>query len=205
MITPLEWSARSVSSERPPRPTRADYVHWETITTRWTDDDVYGHMNNAKYFELIDTAVNNHLAGATGTDIRTLPAIGVVAEVGCRYFRQIGYPQPVELGIVVDRLGTSSATYRVGLFQGDGDRSRRPRPRAGSCTSTSTTPTRPDPTAPWCRCRTRSGRRSPRSCARPDRSHAIGRPRAGRADRWDHAPLPGASPRHVTPSEDQPS
>ena len=103
------------------RPTRADYVHWETITTRWTDDDVYGHMNNAKYFELIDTAVNNHLDGATGTDIRALPAIGVVAEVGCRYFRQIGYPRPVELGIVVDRLGTSSVTYRVGLFQGDGD------------------------------------------------------------------------------------
>ncbi len=108
-------------SERPPLPTRADYVHWETITTRWTDDDVYGHMNNAKYFELIDTAVNNHLDGAMGTDIRSLPAIGVVAEVGCRYFRQIGYPKPVELGIVVDRLGTSSVVYRVGLFQGDGD------------------------------------------------------------------------------------
>lgn len=101
------------------RPTRADYVHWETITTRWTDDDVYGHMNNAKYFELIDTAVNTHLATAMDTDIRTLPAIGVVAEVGCRYFRQIGYPRPVELGIAIERLGTSSVTYRVGLFQGD--------------------------------------------------------------------------------------
>jgi len=102
-------------------PTRADYVAWRTATTRWADDDVYGHMNNARYFELIDTAVNAHLAEAVGTDIRTLPAIGVVAEVSCRYFREIGYPQPVEMGLVVDKVGTSSVIYRIGLFQGDGD------------------------------------------------------------------------------------
>jgi acyl-CoA thioester hydrolase len=91
------------------------------MTTRWADIDVYGHMNNARYFELIDTVVNNHLERATGTDIRTLPAIGVVAEVGCRYFAEIGYPAPVDLGVVVDRVGTSSVVYRVGLFQGEGD------------------------------------------------------------------------------------
>ena len=102
-------------------PTRADYVAWRTATTRWADDDVYGHMNNARYFELIDTAVNVHLAESTGTDIRSLPAIGVVAEVSCRYFREIGYPAPVEMGLVVDKLGTSSVIYRIGLFQGDGD------------------------------------------------------------------------------------
>ena len=103
------------------RPTRADYVAWRTATTRWADDDVYGHMNNAKYFELIDTAVNVHLAEATGLNIRTLPAAGVVAEVSCRYFREIGYPHPVEMGLVVERLGTSSVIYRIGLFQqGDG-------------------------------------------------------------------------------------
>jgi acyl-CoA thioester hydrolase len=100
-------------------PTRADYVVWRTATTRWADDDVYGHMNNARYFELIDTAVNAHLAEAVGTDIRALPAIGVVAEVSCRYFREIGYPRPVDLGLVVDRLGTSSVIYRIGLFQGE--------------------------------------------------------------------------------------
>jgi acyl-CoA thioester hydrolase len=105
--------------ERPPRPTRSDYVRWERVTTRWADIDVYGHMNNARYFELIDTVVNNHLAEATGVDIRTLPAIGVVAEVSCRYFAEIGYPDPVDLGIVVDKVGTSSVVYRVGLFQGD--------------------------------------------------------------------------------------
>jgi acyl-CoA thioester hydrolase len=106
----------------PPRssaPQRGDYVVWRQATTRWADDDVYGHMNNAVYFELIDTAVNAHLAEAVGTDIRTLPAIGVVAEVSCRYFREIGYPEPVDLGMVVDKVGTSSVIYRVGLFQGD--------------------------------------------------------------------------------------
>jgi acyl-CoA thioester hydrolase len=104
------------------RPTRDQYVHWERVTTRWADIDVYGHMNNARYFELIDTVVNNHLAGATGVDIRRLPAIGVVAEVSCRYFAEIGYPDPVDLGVVADRVGTSSVVYRVGLFQGDDDR-----------------------------------------------------------------------------------
>ena len=103
------------------RPSRDDYVHWEQQTTRWADIDVYGHMNNARYFELIDTVVNNHLEQATGTDIRTLPAIGVVAEVSCRYFAEVGYPAPVDLGVVVEKLGTSSIVYRVGLFQGEAD------------------------------------------------------------------------------------
>ncbi|GAB4000599.1 acyl-CoA thioesterase [Nocardioides marmoraquaticus] len=107
-------------AERPPRPTRADYAVWRTATTRWADVDVYGHMNNARYFELIDTAVNAHLAEASGTDIRTLPAVGVVAEVSCRYFAEVGYPEPVELGLAVERLGSSSVTYRIGLFQGEG-------------------------------------------------------------------------------------
>ena len=102
-------------------PTRADYVAWRRATTRWTDDDAYGHMNNARYFELIDTAVNAHLIEATGGDIRGLPAIGIVAEVSCRYFQELGFPAPVELGLAVERLGRSSVVYRVGLFQGDDD------------------------------------------------------------------------------------
>jgi acyl-CoA thioester hydrolase len=103
------------------RPRRADYVAWRTATTRWADDDVYGHMNNAAYFELIDTAVNAHLVEATGTDVRTLPAIGVVAEVSCRYFAEMRFPRPVELGLVAERVGRSSIVYRIGLFQGEGD------------------------------------------------------------------------------------
>jgi acyl-CoA thioesterase FadM len=106
---------------RPPRPVRGDYLVWRQATTRWADDDAYGHMNNATYYELFDTAVNAHLYEATGLDIRSLPAVGVVAETSCRYFREIGFPAPVDTGLVVERVGTSSVVYRIGLFQGEGE------------------------------------------------------------------------------------
>jgi acyl-CoA thioester hydrolase len=108
-------------SERPSRPVRGDYVVWRRATTRWADDDAYGHMNNAVYYELFDTAVNAHLFEATGVNVRSLPAIGVVAETSCRYFREIGFPEPVDMGLVVEKVGTSSVVYRIGLFQGDAD------------------------------------------------------------------------------------
>jgi acyl-CoA thioesterase FadM len=91
------------------------------MTTRWADDDVYGHMNNATYYELFDTAVNAHLMEAAGVDVRALPAIGVVAETSCRYFREIGFPDPVDVGLVAEKVGTSSVVYRIGLFQGSSD------------------------------------------------------------------------------------
>ena len=94
---------------------------WRTITTRWRDDDAYGHLNNATYYELFDTAVNAHLYEATRTDIRALPQIGVVAETSCRYFRQLGFPEPIETGLVAEKVGTSSVVYRIGLFQGAGE------------------------------------------------------------------------------------
>jgi acyl-CoA thioester hydrolase len=78
-------------------------------------------MNNAVYYELFETAVNAHLIEATGVDIRALPAIGVVAETSCRYFREVGFPAPVDIGLAVERLGRSSVVYRIGLFQGEGD------------------------------------------------------------------------------------
>ncbi|MGD9959850.1 acyl-CoA thioesterase [Nocardioides sp.] len=100
-------------------PTRDDYVAWRTVTTRWRDDDAYGHLNNATYYEIFDTAVNAHLYEATGLDIRGLPQVGVVAETGCRYYRELGFPAPIETGLVVDKVGTSSVIYRIGLFQGE--------------------------------------------------------------------------------------
>ena len=106
---------------RAPRPRRSDYVAWRTVTTRWRDDDAYGHLNNATYYEIFDTAVNAHLYEATGLDIRRLPAIGVVAETSCRYFAELGFPAPIESGLVVDRVGRSSVVYRIGLFQGPGE------------------------------------------------------------------------------------
>jgi acyl-CoA thioesterase FadM len=106
---------------RAPRPTRSDYVVWRRATTRWADDDAYRHMNNATYYELFDTAVNAHLFEATGLNVRRLSAIGVVAETSCRYFREIGFPEPVDMGLVIERVGTSSVIYRIGLFQGVSD------------------------------------------------------------------------------------
>ena len=106
-------------TERPPRPRRADFVHWSTATTRWADMDGFGHMNNATYFELIDTAIDLHLQEAIGGAADSIDTIGVFAEASCRFFREIGYPAPIDLGVVVDRVGRSSIGYRVGLFQGE--------------------------------------------------------------------------------------
>jgi acyl-CoA thioester hydrolase len=89
------------------------------ISTRWADNDVYGHVNNVVYYSYFDTAVNGWLMDATGTDIRQLPAIGVVAETSCRFLSALSFPDPVVAGLRLRRLGTSSVTYEIGLFRGD--------------------------------------------------------------------------------------
>jgi acyl-CoA thioester hydrolase len=106
---------------RPPRPTRADFVHWSQATTRWADMDGFGHMNNARYFELIDTALDLHLQEAIGGAVDTLDQIGLFAEIGCRFFQEVGYPAPIDLGVVADHVGRTSIIYRVGFFQGEGE------------------------------------------------------------------------------------
>jgi acyl-CoA thioester hydrolase len=108
-------------TDRPAPLTRADFAVLRTITTRWNDEDVYGHVNNAAYYSFFDTAVNGYLIEATGTDIRRLPAVGLVAETGCVYRRELGFPAPVQVGLALQRLGTSSVVYRLGLFQGEPD------------------------------------------------------------------------------------
>jgi acyl-CoA thioester hydrolase len=80
--------------------------------------DGFGHMNNARYFELIDTAIDVHLHETVGDAVNDPDVIGVFAEASCRFFLEIGYPAPIDLGVVVDRVGRSSIVYRVGLFQG---------------------------------------------------------------------------------------
>jgi len=80
--------------------------------------DGFGHMNNARYFELIDTAIDLHLQDAIGGAVDTLDQIGLFAEIGCRFFQEVGYPAPIDLGVVADHVGRSSIIYRVGFFQG---------------------------------------------------------------------------------------
>jgi acyl-CoA thioester hydrolase len=95
---------------------RADFPVLRELPTRWSDEDVYGHVNNVVHYLMFDTAVNGWLIEATGTDIRRLPARGVVAETSCRYFAELRFPEVVTAGISLERLGNSSVVYRLALF-----------------------------------------------------------------------------------------
>jgi acyl-CoA thioester hydrolase len=100
-------------------PTRTDFPAIRAISTRWADNDVYGHVNNVVYYSFFDTAVNGWLIEATGTDIRELPTIGLVVETSCRFLAPLSFPDPVFAGLALDRLGRTSVVYRIGLFRAE--------------------------------------------------------------------------------------
>jgi acyl-CoA thioester hydrolase len=104
---------------RPLPERRGDFRVLRTITTRWHDNDHYGHVNNVVYYAYFDTAVNGYLIEASGTDIRSLPAIGIVAETSCRYLRELSFPDTVHAGLALEKLGNSSVVYRIGLFRNE--------------------------------------------------------------------------------------
>jgi acyl-CoA thioester hydrolase len=100
--------------------TRADYRHFLAIPTRWMDNDTYGHVNNVTYYSYFDTVVNEHLVNAGGLDIREGAVVGFVVETSCRFFKPISFPDNIEAGMRVSKLGRSSVTYEIALFrQGD--------------------------------------------------------------------------------------
>jgi acyl-CoA thioester hydrolase len=101
---------------RKPRPVRAAFHHFAGVETRWSDNDVYGHVNNVVYYAYFDSIVNRYLIGAGGLDIHTAPVIGVVVESGCRFHASFAYPDPIEAGLAIGHLGTSSVRYELGLF-----------------------------------------------------------------------------------------
>ncbi|NBU24157.1 MAG: acyl-CoA thioesterase [Gammaproteobacteria bacterium] len=101
---------------RPLPPLRSEFTVFRTVGTRWMDNDAYGHVNNVVYYSYFDTVVNAYLMEATGGDIRALPQIGVVAETGCTYFASLSFPQTLEVGLAVERLGERSVSYRLGVF-----------------------------------------------------------------------------------------
>lgn len=103
--------------QQKPIPGRGDFRHFMSIPTRWMDNDVYGHVNNVTYYSYFDTAVNHHLINAGGLDIHGDPAFGVVAETGCRFLRELKFPDIVDAGLRVTRLGNSGVTYEIGLFR----------------------------------------------------------------------------------------
>ena len=106
-------------SERPIPSSRGDYRAFRTITTRWMDNDIYGHMNNVVHYSLFDTAVNGWLIEQGVLDIHRGSQVGLVVETGCRYFAELAFPDTVTAGLRVARLGTSSVRYEVGLFRND--------------------------------------------------------------------------------------
>ena len=95
---------------------REDFPVLRQLPTRWNDDDTYGHVNNVVHYQLFDTAVNGWLIEASGTDIRRLPAIGLVVETQCRYFAELRFPEVVTAGLRLERLGNSSVVYQLALF-----------------------------------------------------------------------------------------
>jgi acyl-CoA thioester hydrolase len=111
--------ASAFESREPPL--RTAFRAFRAISTRWMDNDQHGHVNNVTYYSWFDTAVNGYLMEATGTDTRHLPAIGVVVENGCRYFTPLSFPEPVEIGLAVERLGNRSISYRLGVFAAASD------------------------------------------------------------------------------------
>lgn len=101
------------------RQTRNDYRHFHTITTRWMDNDVYGHVNNVVYYSYFDTVVNAYLIGQGVLNPEHSDTIGLVIETQCNYFAPLSFPDPVVAGLRVARLGNTSVRYEVGLFRGD--------------------------------------------------------------------------------------
>jgi acyl-CoA thioester hydrolase len=109
-----------MATERKAPPRRTSFKHFLTIPTRWMDNDIYGHVNNVVYYSWFDTIINRYLIDPGGMDIHGGPIIGFAVETMCRFHRPFAYPEDVEAGLRVARLGTSSVRYEVGLF-GVGD------------------------------------------------------------------------------------
>ncbi len=114
-MTP-ENPAQAAAPVRPAPQLRSAYRAMRPITTRWSDNDVYGHVNNVVYYSWFDTAVNAYLIEHGVLDIHGGDTIGLVIETQCNYFAPLAFPQTVEAGIRVARLGGSSVRYEVGLF-----------------------------------------------------------------------------------------
>jgi acyl-CoA thioester hydrolase len=112
-----EQKAPDKRSER-----RQDFPHFLHIPTRWMDNDIYGHVNNVVYYSYFDTVINRYLIEKGGLDIHSGSIIGLAVETHCQFLRPLAYPQGVDAGLRVARLGNSSVRYELGLFpEGEAD------------------------------------------------------------------------------------
>ena len=96
---------------------RGDYPHFLAIQTRWKDNDVYGHVNNVVYYSYFDTVVNHYLVEAGGLDIHGGAVIGLAVETACRFLRPVTFPETIDAGLRVGKLGNSSVRYEIGIFR----------------------------------------------------------------------------------------
>jgi acyl-CoA thioester hydrolase len=98
---------------------RASYRTWLSIPTRWADNDVYGHVNNVEYLAFFDTVINHHLVTTGALDVQRGPVIGLCVESHCTYHASLAFPDIVQAGLRVGKLGRTSARYEIGLFRAD--------------------------------------------------------------------------------------
>jgi acyl-CoA thioester hydrolase len=116
----VDWqNAMMQAPSKPQAEPRTNYKVFSDISTRWSDNDVYGHVNNVVYYSWFDTAVNAYLIDQGVLDITQGSTIGLVVETQCNYFASLAFPQKVQAGIRVAKLGTSSVRYEVGIFGED--------------------------------------------------------------------------------------
>lgn len=96
---------------------RSDYSYFKNITTRWADNDIYGHINNVVYYSYFDTVANQYLIEFADFNPISAPVIGVIVHSNCNYIKAIAYPDKIEAGLTVKKLGRSSVTYGIGVFR----------------------------------------------------------------------------------------
>lgn len=108
-------------SERAVRLGRSHFRLFRAIPTRWADNDAYGHVNNVVYYSWFDTAVNAWLIEQGHLDLAGSESVGLVVETACTYFESVAFPETIEAGIAVEKLGRSSVTYRIGIFRRGGE------------------------------------------------------------------------------------
>lgn len=99
--------------------TRAHYRHFLKIPTRWMDNDIYGHVNNVVYYSFFDTVINAYLIDCGGLDIHAGDIVGFAVETQCRFHQSLCFPEVIDAGMRVARLGNSSVRYEIGLFKQD--------------------------------------------------------------------------------------
>ncbi len=114
---PIIFPLRRPGMIEKPSETRDRYPHYMALQTRWSDNDIYGHVNNVTYYSYFDTVVNCYLIDEGGLDIQSADVIGVVVETMCNFRESITYPEPLEAGLRVGKLGNSSVRFEIGIFR----------------------------------------------------------------------------------------